>query len=222
MRAAKETFFILILFCLCFIIAPLLAQDTTRTAGSYKLVPYDPGEICVVSDKPLVEGDVALIVRGRRVPLCISKVETFLNNQEEYFAEMQPKGALFQEELQAQAGTALGGVSSGWFLFGLYILLALIFAGLSGYAAVSKGLPPIPNFFIGFFLSAFGYLYVLTRPAVAKKGEIPGGLVKVPLTHTPVPCAACGYQNHPSAKQCAGCGSKLEPAIQSEVARVLS
>jgi len=216
----KKSFWASIVFCL--FAFPLVAQDTTQTAGAYDKVPYNPGEICLVSGKPLVEGDVALIVRGRRVPLCFSKVDTFLKYQDKYFARMQPKGALFQEELSAPKGAALGGVTSGWFLFGLYVLVALVFAGLSGYSAVSKGLPPIPNFFIGFFLSAFGYLYVLTRPAVAKKGEIPAGFVKVPTTHTPVPCAGCGYQNHPSAKQCVGCGGTLEPRLQSEVARVMS
>ena len=216
----KKSFYVAIAFCL--LVLPLQAQDTTQMAGDYEKVSYNPGEICVVSGKPLVEGDVALIVRGRRVPLCFSKVDTFLKYQDKYFAAMQPKGALFQEELSAPKGAALGGVTSGWFLFGLYVLVALVFAGMSGYSAVSKGLPPIPNFFIGFFLSALGYLYVLTRPAIAPKGEIPAGLVKVPTTHTPVPCSGCGYQNHPSAKQCVGCGGKLEPMLQSEVARVLA
>jgi hypothetical protein len=123
--------------------------------------------------------------------------------------------------LSAPKGAALGGVSLGWFLFGLYILIALFFAGLSAYAALSKGLPPISTFFMGFFLSALGYLYVLTRPAVIKKDEIPVGLVKVPTTSAPVSCPACGYNNHPSAKKCAGCGNQLEAQMQSEVARVM-
>ena len=216
----KKSFWVSIVLCLFTL--PLLAQDRAQMAGAYEKVSYNPGEICLVSGKPLVEGDVALIVRGRRVPLCFSKVDSFLAHQEKYFAALQPKGALFQEELSAPKGAALGGVTSGWFLFGLYVLVALVFAGMSGYTAVSKGLPSIPNFFIGFFLSALGYLYVLTRPAVAMKGEIPAGLVKVPTTHTPVPCSGCGYQNHPSAKQCVGCGGKLEPMLQSEVARVMS
>jgi hypothetical protein len=222
MNAIKKTFsssfFLMFMFGILLITFPLNAQET---AGSYEKAPYQPGEICVVSGKPLVEGDVALIVRGRRLPLCITKVDTFLKYQDKYFALMQPKGALFQEELSAPKGATLGGVTSGWFLFGLYVLTALVFGGMSGYAAVSKGLSPIPNFFIGFFLSAFGYLYVLTRPAVAKKGEIPAGLVKVPATNSPVPCAICGYNNHPSAKQCAGCGGELAPMVESEVARAM-
>jgi hypothetical protein len=165
--------------------------------------------------------DVTLIVRGRRVPLHRTMVDSFLRTQEKYFSAKQPKSAVFQEELSAPTGAALGGISSGWFLFGLYVLVALVFAGMSGYTAVSKGLSPIPHFFIGFFLSAFGYLYVLTRPVVARKGEIPAGLVKVPATFSPVACPVCGYTNHPSAAQCAGCSAKLEPVTQSEVARAL-
>lgn len=200
---------------------PLWAQENALQT-SYSRVRPQWGDYCTVGNVPLdTLQDVALIVRGRRVPLHRTMVDSFMRTQEKYFSQQQPKSALFQEELSAPPGAALGGVTSGWFLFGLYVLVSLVFAGLSGYTAVSKGLPPIPNFFIGFFLSALGYLYVVTRPAVAKKGEIPEGLVKVPLTHTPVPCAACGYQNHPSAKQCVGCGGKLQPTLQSEVARVM-
>ncbi len=200
---------------------PLWAQENLPQTP-YRAVRPKPGDYCTIGNVPLdTLQDVALIVRGRRVPLHHTMVDSFMRTQEKYFSQKQPKSALFQEELSAPAGAALGGVSSGWFLFGLYVLVALAFAGMSGYAAVSKGLSPIPNFFIGFFLSAFGYLYVLTRPAVAKKGEIPAGLVKVPATNSPVPCAACGYHNHPSAKQCAGCGLKLEPMVESEVARAM-
>lgn len=205
-----------------FLTLPSWAQENARQTP-YQRVRPKWGDYCTVGHVPLdTLQDVALIVRGRRVPLHRTMVDSFLRTQEKYFSQQQPKGALFQEELSAPQGVTLGGVSSGWFLFGLYVLVALVFAGMSGYTAVSKGLPPIPNFFIGLFLSAVGYLYVLTRPAVAKKGEIPEGLVKVALTHTPVPCAACGYQNHPSAKQCVGCGGKLQPTLQSEVARVSS
>ena len=200
---------------------PAWAQENAPHT-SYQKVRPKWGDYCTVGNVPLdTLQDVALIVRGRRVPLHRTMVDSFLRTQEKYFSRQQPKGALFQEELSAAKGAALAGVTSGWFLFGLYVLVALVFAGMSGYTAVSKGLPPIPNFFIGFALSALGYLYVLTRPAAAAKGEIPGGLVKVPVTHTPVSCAGCGYQNHPSARQCAGCGGKLTPMIESEVARTV-
>jgi hypothetical protein len=128
----------------------------------------------------------------------------------------QPKAALFQRE----SGTSQSDMSSGWFVFGLYVLIALIFSGLSGYTAVGKGLNPLPYFFMGFFLNVFGYLYVLTRRSAVAPGEVPAGLVKVHTTLAPVPCAKCGNTNHPAAKKCLGCGAELEPLVQSDVGRV--
>jgi len=202
-----------------FILSAVSWADTT--APMYPVVPAKPGESCTVCGVPLTEDDVALIVKGRRVPLNSAMVEEFLQNKEMYFANLQPKGALFQENLDSPSGTALGGISSGWFLFGLYVLVALIFGGMSGYAAVGRGLKPIPHFFIGFLFSAFGFLYVMTRPKAVKRGEIPPGLVKVPVTASPVPCEKCGHANHPSAKRCAECGADLKPRVESEVERAL-
>jgi hypothetical protein len=221
MCATKNFFRWRVGVALCFLAPSLWAQENLPQTP-YRAVRPQPGDYCTVGNVPLdTSKDVVLIVRGRRVPLHHTMVDSFLRTQEKYFSQKQPKGALFQEELSAPAGAALGGISLGWFLFGVYVLTALVFGGISGYAAVSKGLKPIPHFFIGFFLSVFGYLYILTRPAVAKKGEIPAGLVKVPATNAPVSCPACGYTNHPSAKRCFDCGGKLEPTMESEVARVI-
>jgi hypothetical protein len=208
------------LFMLLYLQASTGAVAADTTDSGYQMVPAKPGEECTVCGIPLTDEDVALIVKGRRVPLNKGMVQEFLENQERYFARLQPRGALFQEDVDAQEGTSLGGISRGWFLFGLYVLVALLFAGMSGYVAVAKGLKPIPHFFIGLFFSVFGFLYVLTRPRLAKEGEIPSGLVKVPLTSAPVPCPKCGYSNHPSASMCKKCGSALSPAVQSEVQRV--
>lgn len=205
----------------CFLLFSLDLAWADTTAGSYLVLPANPGEKCIVCGVPLTEDDVALVVKGRRVPLNRTMVEEFLDNQEKYFARLQPKGALFQEDLSASEGTALGGVTPGWFLFGLYILSALVFGGLSGYAAVGKGLKPIPHFFLGFVFSALGYVYVLARHSQTKDGEVPRGLVKVPLTRSPEPCQKCGHMNHPSARKCAGCGTVLSPEVQSEASRVL-
>ncbi len=188
----------------------------------YRTVPPKENDRCIVCGVPLTEEDVVLIVRGRRVPLNRAMVDSFMNNKTHYFAKLQPKGALVQENLEAPEGTAQGGISFGWFLFGAYVLVALLFAGLSGYHAVSKGLSAIPHFFIGLFLSAFGYLYVLTRPSQVEKDTIPPGLARVPDTHAPVGCPKCGNENHPSASKCAGCGAELQPLYESEVTRVRS
>jgi hypothetical protein len=190
------------------------------TGVPYVIQKSEPGEKCAVCGTSLSEEDVALIFKGRRVPLDREMVTEFLKNPERYFIDLQPKGALFQENGNSSGSTALGGVSGEWFLAGLFLLVSLIFAGLSGYAAVSKGLKPIPHFFLGLTCNIFGYVYTLTRPSFSKPAEIPHGLAKIPSTSNPIPCDACGTLNHPSAKACTGCAASLNPRIESEVARV--
>lgn len=191
-----------------------------RVGGqTYSRVPAKNSELCTVCGAELTSSDVTLIVRGRRTPLCQAHVETFLNNLERSFYSRQPRGALFQEDLSAPPGTAQGGISQGWFLFGLLVLSGLIFGGLSGYRALSMGLPPLAPFFIGFLLNLPGFLYVISRRASQDHGQVPKGLVKVPETLAPAPCPACGEVNHPTARKCLGCGKELDPSQQSEVTR---
>ena len=185
----------------------------------YPRVPAKTSEFCTVCGASLTVEDVTLIVRGRRIPLCGSEVETFMGNQEKYFSSKQSRSALFQEDLSAPSGTAQGGISLGWFLFGLVVLSSLVFGGLSAYRALSKGLSPLASFFTGFFLNVLGYLYVFSRPAKLGTRQIPKGLVKVPTTAQPVPCPACADLNHPAARQCLSCGQDLRPSEESEVAR---
>ncbi|MEK9135870.1 MAG: hypothetical protein AAB393_02000, partial [Bacteroidota bacterium] len=106
-------------------------SDTLKGATSvgYAVVKAKPGERCIVCGTALDSNGIAFIVKGRRIPLDPAMVDDFLKNREMYFARVQPRGALFQEELGAESGSALG---SGWFLFGAYVLVALIFGGLSG------------------------------------------------------------------------------------------
>ena len=217
---AKPLRLAIVLQVAAFLLLPtLFGSDGPAGRQRYSRVPAKNSENCSLCGVRLTSDDVALIVRGRRVPLCLAHVETFLSNQERYFSNRQPKSALFQEDLSAAQGTAQGGISQGWFLFGLLVLSALIFGGLSGYRALSMGLPPLAPFFIGFFLNLPGYLYVISRPAAQDHLKVPRGLVKVPETVAPVPCPACGEVNHPTARQCMGCGQELHPSQPSEVTR---
>jgi hypothetical protein len=204
------------LFCL---LGTLLASQEAPARGPYPVVSAKEGERCSVCGAALGEDDVALMVRGRRVLFEKSMIDTFLADPEKYFSEKQPRAGLFQEELDAPPGTAQGGISWGWFLFGSYVLLSLLFAGLSGYSAISKGLQPIPSFFIGLFFNALGCLYVLTRRRVAPRGNLPAGLVKIPVTLAPKACPTCGNTNHPAARKCSVCDGHLQPGLQSDVAR---
>ncbi|MFQ5606093.1 MAG: zinc ribbon domain-containing protein [bacterium] len=207
----------------CFVVLPVsggaFAQEA-QVPSSYKSVPPERGERCLICGVELTDEDVVLIVRGRKVPLNRAMVDSFMQNQEHFFKKLLPKSAFFYENFEVPAEIAQGGISRGWFLFGIYILTALIFSGLSGYTAIAKGLPPVPHYFIGFVFSLLGFLYVWLRPASVAKGEIPAGLVKVPNTSSAVACIECGHDNHPSAHSCSGCGAPLEPSCESEVSKV--
>lgn len=96
-----------------------------------------------------------------------------------------------------------GGVSVGRFLAELYVLFTLFFGGLSGTAAIARGLPPISSFFFGLGLSVFGYVYVLARPSQRVSRSVSADLVKVPVTQSPFACPQCGNTNHPAAAACA-------------------
>lgn len=203
----------------CIVVSQSKAEGLIQQAH-YDTVAARSGESCAVCGNPVSDTDVALMVKGRRVPLKREMMDEFIKHQEKYFARLQPKGALFQEEIGPESG-GRSGVSMGWFLFGVYVLIALLFAGLSGYAAIGKGLKPIPGFFLGLVFTVFGYFYVLSRPRAEGLGEIPSGLVKVPDTSAPIPCKVCGNTNHPSAGRCSACHAELKPTGESEVSRAM-
>lgn len=201
------------------LIPEVFLSAETLPHPQYPTVSAKVGETCVVCGMPVSNGDVAIILKGRRMPVMKHMAETVLRNPEVYFRNKQAKGALFQEDFQGPTGTVLSGVSLGWFLAGLYVLSALIFGGLSGAAAVAKGLPPISSFFLGLALSVFGYLFVLTRRSDKASHGVPAGLLKVPATQSPLACPRCGNTNHPAATSCALCHVSLAPQGQSDFSR---
>ena len=205
------------LVLMCFIFAMNAWAQVAAPELPYARDAIKPGDVCLVSGKALTHNDVVYLIRGHRIALARDQVAAFLADSTKLLARFQPQGALFHEH--AARRSPEGGIDLGWFLFGMYVLVALLFSGLSGYTAVSKGLNPIPHFFIGLIFSALGYLYVLTRPRAAQSSEVPSGLVKVHTTHEPVACGQCGYTNHPAAKTCSGCGAKLQPIVASEVGK---
>ena len=206
-----NTFGILTVLLFLFFITPSIAQYNAPEKVDYPRVEVRPGDHCTVSGKPLGPGDVCLLVDGRRVPLKKEAVDIFLNNQEKYFSKLQPKSALFTESMGQQKA-----LSMGWFVFGIYILVGLFFGALTSHAAVGKGLRPIPWFFGGLIFNALGYLAVIMKKSEAVK-DVPAGFAKVPLTSAPSICPECGYENHPTAKICSGCGIALNPKETSEI-----
>ena len=197
----------------------LVFASEPQPESRYPTVAAEVGELCIVCGRPVSGSDVAIILKGRRMPVMKDMAASVLKNPEIYFKSKQAKGALFQEDFQAPPGAVQAGVSLGWFLAGLYVLSALVFGGLSGVAAVSKGLPPISGFWFGLGLNVFGYLYVLTRPSQAVAHGVPAGLMKAPVTQSPLACPQCGNTNHPAAASCALCHVSLSPQGQSDLSR---
>ncbi|MCA9771162.1 MAG: zinc ribbon domain-containing protein, partial [Myxococcales bacterium] len=174
-----------------------------------------PGDRCAVCGTPLGPDDVVLLIKGRRVPLMAKMQKGFLANPDRAFAQLQPKSALFTEPMEAPR------MRSGWFLFGLYVLVGLVFAGLTSYAAVNRGRRPVPWFFAGLAVNVLALLALLTRPRAERVSGLRTGLRKVALTHSPARCPACGFETHPSARRCPGCGGALSPSFESETARAV-
>ena len=192
-------------------------KSTTSHGRFYPLVEARAGETCIVCGKAIGASDRVYRVEGQRVPVHRGVCESaFAAYPELFLSRLKPRGAFLGAEPNPE--THIGW---GWFLFGAYVLLGLMFGAICAYRAVNQALSPWPWFLAGFCLNIFGLLALVTRPAgYSGIAGLPRGLVKVPTTYSPRPCPMCGTMNHPSAKVCVGCGSKLEPVVSSEVARV--
>lgn len=179
-------------------------------------VPQKSGEICALCNRPLGPNDPVYMVHGQRVPLhaaemaepgAAARLQTLL-------AQLRPRGAFIGESAPAE-------LSAGWFFFGVYVLIGLLFGALCAHRALHMGYDPISWFFAGLVFSLLGYLVLLTRPKrdVVAPAGIPSGLRKIAATYAPAACPKCGTENHPTAAQCLGCGASLHPQLTSEVSR---
>lgn len=175
---------------------------------------FPPLVLCVM----LLNSASFTISKTLPLPFQTTINDSLAQPPEKISSRESPKSALFRSDMPDESSNP-ARMNWLWLWFGFYILSGLIFGGLSGYVAVSKGLPPHLYFFIGFFLSVAGYVYVLTRASSVNQ-NVPAGLTKVPETYAPAPCEKCGYANHPAAKTCAGCGTRLHPALASDMDRL--
>lgn len=135
--------------------------------------------------------------------------------------KIEPRGALFQGDskflnpIYQQANP----MSERWMYAGLWILLAVVSAGLSGFIALTTRRNVAKAFVIGFVLPVIGPLLTLALPKGAGGFALRG--TKIPTTHDEVTCPSCGHGLHPSAKTCSGCGATQSPTIEPEARRVL-
>jgi hypothetical protein len=194
----------------------LVGQEPGREVTRYRVVEPRAGETCIVCDKAVGATDRAYEVEGQRAPVHAGACDNaFRRHPEHFLARLKPRGAFLgaQPNLTPHMGW-------GWFAFGIYVLLGLVFGGFCAYRAVNHALKPLPWFLAGFVLNIFGFLALVTRPVGdGSMAGLPPGLVKVPTTSLPRACPRCGAMNHPSATSCAGCGNTVKPLVTSEVAR---
>jgi len=189
-------------------------QQDVFSDVSYTIEKVEPGDRCLVSGMPLNENDIVISVLGRRVPLKKQALDIFLASPDKYFAKLQPKSALFTEDMPNKKRA-----SYKLFYFGIYVFLGLIFAALSAHLAVNKGLAPYPWFFAGLATNVFGYfalLAVKSRPTNSDDS----GFVNPSPTTTPMICPHCGFENHPLAKKCSGCSTDFMSDEKSETERI--
>ncbi len=183
------------------------------------------GKTCLACGQPVDEAHDGIVLqyRGRWVFLhgdeCPQCLEHWIADPDALFRELQARSVLFDEG----PGADRPGTHGGWLLFGFYVLAGLVVGGVTGYLAVARGHPPVPWFFMGLFLNVVGLVLLFTRgrgDLSAHPAGVPAGLRKVPTTHEPVPCQACGTTNHPAASACSGCGVSLTPSVSSEALRI--
>ena len=195
---------------------PLSGQEEQR----WVVIEERPGagEQCLVC-RQAVHGESVAEVRykGRTFHVKEAMLEAFAASPDDYFRELEVRGALFDER---SLGGALAG---GWLWLGIYVLAGLVFGALCGFLAVSKALPPVPWFFAGLAGNVVALGVLLIRPpgdVGALPSGIPPGLAKVPVTRTPLPCPTCGAPNHPSAFRCSGCNAALSPSVAAETSKI--
>ena len=195
----------------------LVGQEPGREVTRYRVVEPRAGETCIVCDKAIGAKDRVYKVEGQRVPVHRGVCEAaFAGYPERFLSRLKPRGAFLGAEPNLTPH-----IWWGWFAFGIYVLLGLVFGALCASRALNHALKPWPWFLVGFFLNLFGYLALVARAAAdSSMVGLPPGLVKVPTTSSPRACPRCGTMNHPSATSCVGCGNKIEPLVTSEVIRV--
>lgn len=198
------------------------AQPSNSLSSPLITRPPQKGDFCIVGGPGHARGEQlarVFLYQGRWVGVCPAHTAVIQNADSlaYYFAHLQPRGALYQEDAIVGNGRSIGW---GWFVFGVWVAVALVCGAVCTHLGLRKGMSAPIGFFIGLLGNVVGVAYLLIKPARGRV-ELPAGLEKIPTTAAPVPCPDCGASNHPAASECTGCGKPLKPAVESEVRRAL-
>lgn len=138
-------------------------------------MPARKGETCAVCNTPVTGKDVAYLVDGKRVAVMEAMQEEFLQNPLLYVTKFRPEGMVVSAR---QAGS----LNSAYLWLGMYVLVGLLFGGACAHVAMTKGLPSLRWFFLGFFFSVPACLALAGKPVSLDAPEVPDGLRKIPAT----------------------------------------
>ena len=198
----------------CLVLLSSAVKPDTSALGDAELrrIPLKDGDRCLVSGILLDANGVALLFKGRRVTLHPDAVSAFLDNPSRYFSQLQPRGALFQEDQTWSLGI-------GWLVIGVWMSLGLACGAASSHIALQRGRSPAVWFAAGVAANVLALL-ALTLSSAPARVALPDRLQKIPTTDAPVPCPSCHAHNHPTARSCSACGHPLSPSGESEVQRV--
>lgn len=177
------------------------------------MTPLPSTFLCPVDGEPVQDGRHGVLWQGRRYYMDREACqEMFMEDPESFARKIEPRAALFSPSIpnRASYGPAV-------LYLAIWVVIGLVSGGATSYVAVQKGLSGRNWFLVGFVLNVIGIGLVLRcRGREMLFGT--RGLCKTPQTYEPVPCS-CGKSNHPSATECSGCGRKLLPSTESDVAR---
>jgi YHS domain-containing protein len=170
---------------------------------------------CPVDGEVVENREYGVMWQGRRYYMeSEACVQIFMADPEAHARRIEPRAALYS------APRTDGPSYSPWVLYiSLFVVLGLASGAVTSYVAVQKGLSGRNWFVLGLALNVMAIIMVFScrgREMLFQKK----GLCKTPQTHEPIVCANCGSYNHPSSSRCSGCNKAMDPAVQSEVARV--
>lgn len=211
----RNVFLLVLIFTFSNFLLLSAQKESVDTLG-YNIVPLKAGDKCIVCGISLdVQNGIAILYKGRRVPLDKHELKNFLDNADKYFFKLRPSGALFSENY-----TFLRILSAEWFGVGIWIFLALFSAAICSTIALKKGFHFRNWFFYGLIGNMIAVMIILIYPS-KKEVNRPSHITKLRVTMEPVECSTCGKLNHPTAKECTNCRTALNPELDSEVTRTI-
>ncbi len=118
------------LLLLFFSVLPCLGVETAEP------VPVEPGDVCVVCDRPVSENASAFLLGGQRFAVDADEKDMLLSDPQRYIASYRPNNIFMH-------GHERGWFSSGWLWFALFMTVMVVATGMLAVRRLQRsGLPP--------------------------------------------------------------------------------